>query len=99
MKDISNANDIKCYDGKVVKKVNNHQHPQYSIYTAWVVLNAQLELLSMLYHKPAVKDRLQILFIKREPMLSGFSQSKCLEHLGTAGNKELFDVMGKKRLV
>ena len=29
-------------------------------------------------------------------MLSGFSQSKCLEHLGTAGNKVLFGVMGQK---
>ena len=32
-------------------------------------------------------------------MLSGFSQSKCLEHLGTAANKNLLDVMGKKRQV
>ena len=29
-------------------------------------------------------------------MLSGSSQSKCLEHLGSAENKDLFDVMGQK---
>ena len=75
-----------------IRQPDNHQLSQSSIYTAQVVLKC-LSLTPGSHSVCAVRTPLwvdrKILSIKREPILSDFSQSKCLElfpHIGIKRN-------------
>ena len=79
---------------------NNHQPPQSLMCTAQVVLKC-LSCTPGSHSACAVRTPLgvnqKILSIRREPMLSGFSQSKCLELLPHDGIKRIQMLWGENR--